>query len=40
MTAAIVGARRPTQIEETAPAGEWDLSDEDLEILRLPLGEV
>jgi aryl-alcohol dehydrogenase-like predicted oxidoreductase len=30
VTAAIVGARRPTQIEETAPAGERDLSDEDL----------
>jgi aryl-alcohol dehydrogenase-like predicted oxidoreductase len=30
VTAAIVGARRPTQIEETAPAGEWDLADEDL----------
>jgi aryl-alcohol dehydrogenase-like predicted oxidoreductase len=30
VTAAIVGARRPTQIEETAPAGEWNLFDEDL----------
>lgn len=29
LTAAIVGARRPSQIEETAPAGDWALSDED-----------
>jgi aryl-alcohol dehydrogenase-like predicted oxidoreductase len=28
VTAAIVGARRPSQIEETAPAAEWKLSDE------------
>jgi aryl-alcohol dehydrogenase-like predicted oxidoreductase len=27
---AIVGARRPDQIEGTAPAAEFDLSDEDL----------
>jgi len=25
VTSAIVGARRPSQIEETAPAGEWEL---------------
>lgn len=30
VTAAIVGARRPSQIEETAPAGDWNLSDEDI----------
>jgi aryl-alcohol dehydrogenase-like predicted oxidoreductase len=30
VTAAIVGARRPTQIEETVPAGEWDIPQEDL----------
>lgn len=36
VTAAIVGARRPDQIAETATAGEWDLSDEDLaEVERL-----
>jgi aryl-alcohol dehydrogenase-like predicted oxidoreductase len=29
LTAAIVGARRPSQIEETAPAGDWTLSQED-----------
>lgn len=29
VTAAIVGARHPAQIEETAPAGEWMLSDKD-----------
>ena len=28
VTAAIVGARRPSQIEETAPAGDWELPDE------------
>ncbi len=30
VTAAIVGARRPSQIEETAQAAEWQLSDQDL----------
>jgi len=30
VTAAIVGARRPAQIEETAPAGDWKLSEEDI----------
>lgn len=30
VTAAIVGARRPSQIEETAPAGDWILSQEDI----------
>jgi aryl-alcohol dehydrogenase-like predicted oxidoreductase len=30
VTAAIVGARRPSQIEETAPAGDWTLSQEDI----------
>jgi aryl-alcohol dehydrogenase-like predicted oxidoreductase len=30
VTAATVGARRPTQIEETAPAGGRDISDENL----------
>jgi aryl-alcohol dehydrogenase-like predicted oxidoreductase len=30
VTAAIVGARRPSQIEETAQAADWQLSDEDL----------
>ena len=36
VTAAIVGARRPSQIEETAPAADWVLPDEDVaEIDRL-----
>lgn len=30
VTAAIVGARRPSQVEETAPAGDWVLSAEDI----------
>jgi aryl-alcohol dehydrogenase-like predicted oxidoreductase len=30
VTAAIVGARRPSQIEETAQAADWQLSGEDL----------
>ncbi|MBA7634021.1 Aldo-keto reductase YhdN [subsurface metagenome] len=31
VTAAIVGARRPGQIEETAKAGDWKLAAEDIE---------
>jgi aryl-alcohol dehydrogenase-like predicted oxidoreductase len=31
VTSAIVGARRPTQIEESAPAGDWTLDKELLE---------
>ena len=31
VTAAIAGARRPEQIIETAPASDWNLSDEDVE---------
>lgn len=30
VTAAIVGGRRPSQIEETAVGGDWKLSDEDI----------
>jgi aryl-alcohol dehydrogenase-like predicted oxidoreductase len=30
LTAAIVGARRPSQVEETAPAGDWVLSEQDV----------
>ena len=30
VTAAIVGARRPRQIVETAPAGDWKLTEEDI----------
>jgi aryl-alcohol dehydrogenase-like predicted oxidoreductase len=39
VTSAIVGARRPSQIEETAPAGDWMLSDEDKEELDKILNE-
>ena len=30
VTSAIVGSRRPSQIEGTAPAGDWALSEEDI----------
>jgi aryl-alcohol dehydrogenase-like predicted oxidoreductase len=30
VTSAIVGARHPSQIEGTAPAGDWDLSHQDV----------
>jgi aryl-alcohol dehydrogenase-like predicted oxidoreductase len=30
VTAAIVGSRRPSQIEETARAGDWELTQEDI----------
>jgi aryl-alcohol dehydrogenase-like predicted oxidoreductase len=30
VTAAIVGARRPAQIEETAPAAGWTLAAADI----------
>jgi len=33
VTAAIVGARQPSQIEETVQASEWVLSEEDTQIL-------
>ncbi len=33
VTAAIVGTRRPSQIEETFPAGDWELSAEDIEAI-------
>jgi aryl-alcohol dehydrogenase-like predicted oxidoreductase len=31
VTAAIVGARNPNQITETAPAADWELSEKDIE---------
>jgi len=31
VTAAIAGARRPNQIEETVPASDWNLSQKDIE---------
>lgn len=39
LTAAIVGARRPSQIEETAPAGDWELAPEDAEAVEKLLEE-
>jgi aryl-alcohol dehydrogenase-like predicted oxidoreductase len=39
VTAAIVGARRPQQILETAPASDWDLSKEDIEQIEQLLAE-
>jgi len=39
VTAAIVGARRPSQIEETAPAGDWVLSAEDIAAIDAFLAE-
>jgi len=39
VTAAIVGARRPVQIEETAAAAEWGLWQEDIETIDALLKE-
>ncbi len=39
VTAAIAGARRPEQIIETAPASDWDLSEEDIEQIEKLLDE-
>jgi len=39
VTAAIVGARHPSQIEETALAGEWALSKEDIAAIEILLDE-
>ena len=39
LTAAIVGARRPSQIIETAPASDWDLSRDDIEQIEKLLAE-
>ncbi len=39
VTAAIVGARRPGQIEETAPASDFKLSKEDIEEIEKLLAE-
>ena len=33
ITSAIVGARHPSQIEETLPAGEWILAPEEIEVI-------
>ncbi|MHC4476461.1 MAG: aldo/keto reductase [Planctomycetota bacterium] len=39
VTSAIVGVRRPDQIAETAPAGDWELSAEDVEQIDQLLAE-
>jgi aryl-alcohol dehydrogenase-like predicted oxidoreductase len=39
LTAAIAGARRPSQIIETAPASDWDLSENDIEQIDKLLAE-
>jgi aryl-alcohol dehydrogenase-like predicted oxidoreductase len=39
LTAAIVGARRPGQIAETATASDWDLGEEDIAEIEELLGE-
>ncbi len=39
VTAAIVGARKPEQIIETAPASDWDLNEEDIEQIERLLAE-
>ena len=39
VTAAIVGARRPDQIEETVQASGWNLRDDDIELIERLLAE-
>jgi len=39
VTAAIVGARRPDQIEETVQASDWNLSEDDIEEIERLLAE-
>jgi aryl-alcohol dehydrogenase-like predicted oxidoreductase len=39
VTAAIVGARKPAQIEETAPAADWNLTKNDIAEIELLLAE-
>jgi aryl-alcohol dehydrogenase-like predicted oxidoreductase len=39
VTSAIVGARKPSQIEETVGAGDWNLSQEDIAAVDALLGE-
>jgi aryl-alcohol dehydrogenase-like predicted oxidoreductase len=39
VTSAIVGARRPSQIEETVAAGDWNLSPADISTIESLLGE-
>jgi aryl-alcohol dehydrogenase-like predicted oxidoreductase len=39
VTATIVGARRPDQIEETVPAEAWRLTEEDRQAVDRLLGQ-
>ena len=39
ITSAIVGTRKPSQISETAEAGDWILSEEDIEAIENLLSE-
>ncbi|MBN2270820.1 MAG: aldo/keto reductase [Sedimentisphaerales bacterium] len=39
ITAAIVGARNPAQIKETAPAADWSLNEEDIREIEVLLAE-
>jgi len=39
VTAAIVGARKPYQIEETVHAGEWELTEEEIDMIEKLLDE-
>jgi aryl-alcohol dehydrogenase-like predicted oxidoreductase len=39
ITAAIVGARKPSQITETAPASDWELNETDIEHIEQLLNE-
>ncbi|HGJ64937.1 TPA: aldo/keto reductase [bacterium] len=39
VTSAIVGVRRPSQIEETAPAGDWVLQKDDIDKIQQILDE-
>ena len=40
VTSAIVGARRPEQIEETAPGGDWELTEAELARVEQIMNEV
>ncbi len=40
VTAAIVGARKPGQIKQTSPAGDWQLTPEDIEQIEQLLAEL
>jgi aryl-alcohol dehydrogenase-like predicted oxidoreductase len=40
VTSAIVGARKPKQIEETVKAGDWALSDDDIETINQSMDSI